>query len=66
MQTLVRQSNKPSDDYIASVTYNFWERAGCPLGQEMEFWLEAERYIVAARNAAGSQPGGRLLHHRVQ
>jgi hypothetical protein len=42
---------RPSDDYIASVTYNLWQRAGCPAGQEMEFWEEAERLVAAMRQA---------------
>jgi hypothetical protein len=65
METLTRQNNKPGDDYLASVTYTFWERAGCPQGQEMEFWHEAERYIISLRKAQDRKPGGRLLHHRV-
>ena len=36
-------SPKSKEDKIRSRAYEKWEAAGCPTGDGVDFWLEAER-----------------------
>ena len=45
------------DETIRSVAYSKWEAAGCPAGDGFDFWLEAEREVIAERNGSSSAPG---------
>lgn len=44
-----RQSADTCDEAIRSLAYLNWEAAGCPAGDGVEFWLEAEREINKVR-----------------
>ena len=35
-------------DEIACMAFRFWEKAGCPKGHDLDFWLAAETLILAA------------------
>jgi hypothetical protein len=37
-----------SDELIARRAYDIWMSRGCPAGQELENWLEAERQLAKA------------------
>ncbi|MBI3446677.1 MAG: DUF2934 domain-containing protein [Magnetospirillum sp.] len=37
---------------VKDLAYSLWEAAGQPQGQDMEFWLEAERRLSSAPKAA--------------
>lgn len=70
MKIELMKPERPSDDYVASIAYSLWNRAGAPEGLEMEFWTEAEEYAISIHNsrpapdvhrqkAAKSKPGPR-------
>ena len=53
-------NQQPADDCeetIRAVAYGKWEAAGCPAGDGFDFWLEAEREVIAERNGSSSAPG---------
>jgi len=53
-------NQRPADgceETIRAVAYSKWEAAGCPAGDGVDFWLEAEREVIAERNASSSAPG---------
>jgi len=37
----------PSEDNIRDLAHQKWQAAGCPEGDGVSFWLEAEREIVS-------------------
>ena len=43
-----------SEDSIRAVAHRKWAAAGCPVGDGVEFWLEAEREVHA--ESSGSSP----------
>jgi CheY-like chemotaxis protein len=42
-----RQNTLIDGDEIASITFRPWERAGRPLGRDLEFWTSAEEGVIA-------------------
>lgn len=36
---------EPTEDEIRDLAHSKWEKAGCPAGDGVEFWLEAEREL---------------------
>lgn len=40
-----------TDNAVRDLAYRLWEDAGNPHGQDMAFWLEAERRLAAAPKA---------------
>jgi hypothetical protein len=40
----------PSRDEVARKAYFIYLSQGCPQGQDMEHWFDAEAQVVAARN----------------
>ena len=36
-------------DGIACAAFQLWEKAGCPDGRDVEFWLRAETIMIATR-----------------
>ena len=42
------------EEAIRDLAYLKWEEAGCPSGDGHDFWLDAEREVVAARSDAMS------------
>ena len=40
------------EEAIRELAYVKWEEAGCPSGDGHDFWLDAEREVVAARSDA--------------
>lgn len=47
---------KPSRDEVARKAYSIYQARGCPQGQDLQHWLEAETHVIGARNP------GRLQH----
>jgi hypothetical protein len=43
---------KPSRDEVAKEAYFIYLNQGCPQGQDMNHWLEAEAHVLKARNTA--------------
>jgi hypothetical protein len=43
------------DERVRVLAYELWERAGCPDGQDLEYWLEAERRFDRGGNPAESE-----------
>jgi hypothetical protein len=43
----VLTANGPTDDEIRITAYHKWVAAGCPAGDDMRFWFEAERELRA-------------------
>jgi hypothetical protein len=39
----------PTDEQIRSRAYFLWTEAGCPSGDGVQFWLDAERELTAPR-----------------
>jgi len=56
METSVQNQDPPDGRKIESLAYSLWERAGRPLGRDVEFWLEAERQINATARPAVTRP----------
>jgi hypothetical protein len=53
-------NEQPADgceETIRAVAYSKWEAAGHPAGDGLDFWLEAEREVIAERNGSSSAPG---------
>jgi hypothetical protein len=36
-----------SRDGISCLAFQLWEKAGCPPGRDLEFWLGAETHLLA-------------------
>ena len=51
MENLNRKQMPPSREEIALLAYQIWEQRGHPQGQDVEFWLEAERQVLAGRSS---------------
>ena len=49
------------EDEIRELAYQKWEEAGCPSGDGHDFWLEAEREVIAERSDAMSMRPSPLL-----
>jgi hypothetical protein len=45
--------NEPSHDEIARRAYALWEQQGCPQGQDMSLWLQAETQLRPSRSQHG-------------
>ncbi len=45
-------TNKPFDDYISARSYLLWEREGCPVGHDREYWQRACAEVEAELQAA--------------
>jgi hypothetical protein len=43
---------------IRKLAYLMWEAGGCQHGRALEYWLEAERRILATLAAEAAQPQG--------
>jgi hypothetical protein len=41
---------------ISLLAYQKWQQAGCPEGQDMRFWFEAESQLRASAKASQSPP----------
>lgn len=42
------------EEEIRELAYLKWEEAGCPSGEGFDFWVEAEREVIAARSGTMS------------
>ena len=40
-QTLKEERHKR----IQRIAHSYWEKAGCPEGKDLEFWLDAEKKV---------------------
>ena len=49
-----QQSSDAREEAIRALAHSKWEAAGCPAGDGVDFWLEAEREVNAERS--GSSP----------
>jgi hypothetical protein len=45
----VTTSRRPTHDEIARCAYSLWKSKGCPQGQDLHFWLEAERQLLKSK-----------------
>jgi hypothetical protein len=45
---------QPSFEEISQLAYHLWRQAGCPAGQDLKFWVEAEQ-LTAAKLKAQNQ-----------
>ena len=45
------------EDAIRALAHHKWETAGCPAGDGLAFWLEAERDVNAERSGSKSASG---------
>jgi hypothetical protein len=43
------------EEKIRNLAYQKWEAAGCPVGDGLAFWLEAERECRQQSRAGGAQ-----------
>ena len=49
-------AGNPLEDAIRLRAHSKWEAAGCPAGDGIDFWLEAERELQAMLSEPGSAP----------
>lgn len=51
-------SNQPPanvcEDAIRAIAHRKWEAAGCPMGDGLDFWLEAEQEVNSERSTSES------------
>ena len=40
------------EDAIRALAHRKWEAAGCPAGDGLDFWLEAEQEVIAERSTS--------------
>jgi hypothetical protein len=52
MKNQIQIQTEASRDAIAVRAYQFWESAGCPLGRDLEYWLQAEAELNATNHRA--------------
>lgn len=45
---LIMSFHKPRHEEIAELARQLWERAGQPIGRDLEFWLRAETQLAPA------------------
>lgn len=45
-----------TEEDIRTLAYMLWEKAGQPAGQMDAFWYEAEKELIAERQAQGEVP----------
>ena len=38
---------QPAFEEISQLAYHLWRQAGCPSGQDLKFWIEAEQLTAA-------------------
>lgn len=46
-----QQPNDACEEAIRTLAHSKWEAAGCPAGDGVEFWLEAEREIISEKSS---------------
>ncbi len=49
---------------IAERAYALWGAAGRPPGRDLEFWLQAETEVEAAKQDRNPKPGGSATGHK--
>ena len=55
----------PSEAHLQRIrerAYFLWEREGCPVGRDDEYWERARELDAMASNAAGLQPNPMTAH----
>jgi hypothetical protein len=52
MTNTIGHSKTVNSSEIASVAYSMWEAAGKPASRDLQFWLDAEAQLVAAKALA--------------
>lgn len=45
------QSTNACEEAIRALAHSKWEAAGCPTGDGIEFWLEAEREVISEKSS---------------
>ena len=46
-----QHQNKVGRDEVAQRAYQLWVAAGQPIGRDLEYWLQAEAELLAARHS---------------
>ena len=59
-ETQGQNQNKVSRDEVAQRAYQLWVAAGQPAGRDLEYWLQAEAELLAARQSDRSPEVGGL------
>ena len=57
-ETQGQNHNKVSRDEVAQRAYQLWVSAGQPAGRDLEYWLQAEAELLAARQSGRSPEVG--------
>ncbi len=55
MKTTMENKGKVSHDEIAQRAKQIWELEGRQSGRDIEYWLRAERELVASRNRGSNE-----------
>ena len=53
-----QHQNKVGRDEVAQRAYQLWVAAGQPIGRDLEYWLQAEAELLAARQSGRSPEVG--------
>jgi hypothetical protein len=49
MNTSIRtEQSNPTHEQVALVAYQLWKKGGCQPGHDRDYWLQAEKQLVAA------------------
>ncbi len=54
----VPASRPPTREQIHALAHELWKDRGCPVGRDLEIWLDAERQLGG--NATASREGERI------
>ena len=49
-----QQPTNACEEVIRALAHSKWKAAGCPTGDGLDFWLEAEREVNAERSGSSS------------
>ena len=51
MKNQTTMKSEPNSDMITQRAREIWKAAGCPEGRDLEYWLQAEAELLAARHS---------------
>jgi hypothetical protein len=56
MRNTIEHSVEVKESEIRVAAYQLWEKTGRPSGQDLQFWLDAEKQLRTGAKAASARP----------
>ena len=60
MANNIEHSKTLNESEVRVAAYQMWEKAGHPVGRDLQFWLDAEAQVRRAANVGPVKPAGPL------